>query len=209
MKKTLAILLSCVWLGSLAGCQAIKNAITPSVGSIKTPSASVVGVKDAGKPATIDSTNTGEVLEIPKGTTVIVTRTEAVPATEKTPYLPAVERFEYKFDSPTVWKRNDAKVTASTGTTDTTIATKRIEAEESRVLLYAAIAAMVGVGIFMWLQYPTAAFICGGASVVFFLAWKVSGLPDWFYVIGAIGLAAAAFLYLGHERGQKSNTSTK
>jgi len=198
-----------MWLGCLLGCQAIKNVFTPDVGSIKTPVGSVVGVKDAGKAATIDSSNAGEVLEIPKGTTVVVTKTEAVPATAKTPFMPAAEKFEYKFESPTTWKRTEAKVNASTGTTDTTIATKRIEAEESKPLLYAAMAAMVGVGIFMWLQYPTAAFICGGASVVFFLAWKVSGLPDWFWVVGAIGLAAAAFLYLGHEKGEKTITPSK
>lgn len=209
MKRILAISIISVWLGCLLGCQAFKNAVTPSVGSIETQTASIVGVKDAGKAATLDSTNAGEVLEIPKGTTVVVTKTEAVPATEKTPFLPAVERFEYKFESPTVWKRTESKVNASTGTTDTTIATKRIEAEEAKPLLWASMGAMVGVGIFIWLQYPTAAFICGGAALVFFLAWKVSGLPDWFYVIGAVGLAAAAFLYLGHEKGEKASTPSK
>jgi hypothetical protein len=64
---------------------------------------------------------------------------------------------------------------------------------------------MVGVGIFIWLGYPTPAFISGGASVIFLLSWKLSGLPDWFWVVGVAALAAASAIWLGHERAEKSN----
>lgn len=205
MKRRLAIATLFLWLAlSLGGCSAWNKAF-PRPASISTPSASVIGLKDQGKPATLDSGSKVEKLQIPEGSTVIVTKTEAVQATASTPYLPAVEKFEFKTSKPTEWAKTESVVKASTGTIDTTIAAKRIDSEESRPLLYAALAAMVGVGIFIWLGYPTPAFISGGASVIFFLSWKLSGLPDWFWVVGVAALAAASAIWLGHERAEKSN----
>lgn len=198
--KRIILLLSAILC--LSGCFSRQ-------GSINTPFGSVVAVKDAGKPATFDSGTKGESIQIPEGTKMVVTKVEATPATQTTPYLPAVEKFEFTMPKATEWRRSESTTKASTGTADTTVATKRIEAEESRPLLYAALAAMVGVGIFMWLKYPTPAYICGGASVVFFLAWKLSGLPDWFYMIGIGGLVAAAAIWLGHEKGEKHNQQPK
>ena len=205
MGKRLAILVPImVWLGiALAGCSVLNKAFSGAA-SIKTPEATIVGLKDQGKPATLDSGSKVEKLQIPEGSTVVVTKTEAVQATATTPYLPAVERFEFKTSKPTEWAKTESVVKASTGTVDTSIAAKRIDSEESRPLLYAALAGMVGVGIFIWLGYPTPAFISGGASVVFFLSWKLSGLPDWFWVCGVAALAAAAAIYLGHERAEKT-----
>lgn len=200
MVKRLAIVCVFLWLATmLGGCAASSK---PA--SISTPTASVIGLKDQGKPATLDSDSKVEKLQIPEGSTVVVTKTDAVPATPTTPYLPAVERFEFKTSKPTEWAKTENVVRASTGTIDTSIAAKRIDSEESRPLLYAALACLVAAGVFIWLSYPTPAFISGGAAVIFFLSWKLAGLPPWFWVIGVAAIVAAAAIWLGHERAEKN-----
>lgn len=130
-------------------------------------------------------------------------KTAAVPASETALFQP--EKWEVIF-TPTKDTRietTSSYVQASTGTVDTSVALRKVAAAEARVLLYAALGAAVGAAVFLWLKYPTPALICGAASVVFFLAWKVSDLPSWFWVVGAVALAGAGALWLGHERGEK------
>lgn len=161
-------------------------------------------MKDAGKPATLNTTDARESLPIPAGSTVTVTEIPAVAATATAPAQPARRITEFKPSAPTEWQKFDTSVSANTGTVDTSIAAKRIDSEESRPLLYAALASLVGAGVCLYLRYPTPALMCGGGAVVFFLAWKVSGMPPWFHVIGVAALAGAGFLYLGHEKGEKA-----
>jgi hypothetical protein len=201
VKKFSVIL--CVFL---AGCGVLKKGVP----RIETQGVTVQPPADAGKPATLNTAKAGESLPLPAGTVIRQVEVAGVPeqpATATEPArsaLPATVTTEISLPSPTIWTKTDESVQASTGTVDTSVAQARIKAEESRLLLYAALVA-AGLGaLFVWLQYPTPAMICGGAAVVFFLAWKVSDLPDWFWSVGAVGIGIAAALYFGFERAEKS-----
>lgn len=166
---------------------------------------------DAGKPATLITAKAGETAVIPAGSTIKVTETPAQPAkpanaTEAaSPAIPAKRTVEIVPSAPMEWQRTEQTVNANTGTVDTSVAEKRIDAQESRPLLYASIAAAVAAALFIYLSYPTPAMACGIASVVFFMAWKVSGLPQWFWAVGLLACGVGGALYLGYERGEKTN----
>lgn len=180
-------------------------------GTISTPSGSVSATKDAGKPATLDTNTKTEEITLPPHSVVTTTKLAASPAFAKTDLTPAVaaqperEITVVTIPSEAKWQKISTQLSANTGTTDTSIAKAKIDAEESRILLYASIASAVAAGFFVYRAYPTPAISCGTGSVVFFLAWKMTGLPDWFWAIGALGIAGAIFLYIGHERGLNSN----
>jgi hypothetical protein len=148
-------------------------------------------------------------LTLPAGSTVTVTKFGAVawePATGSRPEVkaqPAREVTQVELSRDTTWQKEETKIAANTGTIDTTVATHRIDVESHKILLYAAIGAMVVAGIFVYLKYPTPALMCGAAAVIFFLAWKLSDLPPWFYVIGVGGFVGAVALHRGYERREK------
>lgn len=189
----------------MSGCSLFQRAM-----SIVTPQGSVIGSKDAGKPATLDSNTKTDSITIPAGTTVSVTKEQAIPAIPKTDTSPgqearpAREITTFTLPKDVKWEKAEYAMVANTGTPDVSIAKKKIEAAESRILLYVSISAMIAAGFFIYTRYPTPAYISGGASLVLFAAWKLSDLPDWFWVVGIVALAAAAFLYIGHERGLKT-----
>jgi len=197
------------FLVSLTGCSLIKHP-----GRIITPSATVVGVPEAGKPATIDSDIKSDRLVLPKGSSLTLTKFEAlasIPEAESNPAVqaqPAKEVVEVKLSEATEWKRTQNVVHADTGTVDTSIAKHRIDVAENRYLLWAALGAAVAAGLFLYIKYPTPAFICGAASLVFFLAWKLSDLPSWFYVVGVCCLVGAVTLWRGHHRGEQDQLSS-
>ncbi len=195
MRSTLAVFL----IFYVCGCAMFK-----ARGVLKSEDVTVTAVGDAGKPGELHTSNGAEKVPIPAGSTITVRKTDAVPATDKTPFQPAVEWTEVKLNGPSYWERTKKDVDASTGTVDTSVALKKVQVAESRPLLYAAIASLLGCGFFLYRAYPTPAFACGCAAIVFFLAWKVSGVPDWMWGVGACGLVAAVGLYLGHERGEKA-----
>lgn len=190
----------------LAGCSVFQP--KPRIRSEGT---TVVGVQDAGKPATLSTVKAGETAVIPAGSTIKVTETPAQPAkpanaTEAaSPAIPAKRTVEIVPSAPMEWQRTEQTVNANTGTVDTSVAEKRIDAQESRPLLYASIAAAIAAALFVYLSYPTPAMACGIASVVFFMAWKVSGLPQWFWAVGLLACGVGGALYLGYERGEKTN----
>ena len=123
-----------------------------------------------------------------------------------TPTTPAYKVTELHFTSPTEWQKFDTTTQASTGKIDTSVAEKRIEVAAAQPLLYAAILAGLGAVLFVYLSYPTPALLCGAASALFFLSWKLSDLPPWVYLLGVGALAGGAFLYFGHEKGLKTTT---
>lgn len=171
------------------------------VGRIKLPGVSVTGVPDAGKPAQVATSSAGVSVPLPEGSKVVITKSEAVAATPSAPAIPAKETTEIIPAGPTEYHQTESTVKADTGTVDTSIASKRIEAQESRPLLYAAIGAALAAGFFVYRAYPTPAICCGAASVVFFMAWKVSGLPSWFWAVGLAAIVGGGALWLGHNRG--------
>jgi hypothetical protein len=195
--KALAVLS----LLGLTGCSLLNR------GAIKAGGVSVTGPKDAGTPTTLNTATQKGSIRIPANSRIIrreVAAQPAVPATKESPAIPAkpaLVETEVFPSADTEWNESQSTVAANSGTVDTSIASKRIDAEESRPLLYAAIAAALAAGFFVYRAYPTPALCCGAASVVFFMAWRMSGLPSWFWALGLAAIAGGAFLYLGHEKG--------
>ena len=187
---------------TLSGCARLAFWRTPS---IKAGNVAVMGVQDAGKPATLATTESGESVPLPVGSKITITKTEAVAATKEAKAEPAKEVTEILPSEPTTWTKKATTVNADTGTVDISIATKRIDAQEARPLLYAALAAAIAAGFFVYMAYPTPALACGIASAVFFMAWKVSGLPDWFWAVGLLACGVGVAMYLGHERGEQKS----
>jgi hypothetical protein len=210
MKHCSILLVAAIAILLSSGCQAFKRG-----GRIKSAGTVVQGIPDAGKPATLATSNAGTTVPLAAGSTITVTRIDpvpATPATKDTPAVPAQPAKEVTVivpSAPTEYHKTETTVKADTGTVDTTIATRKIDAAESRPLLYAAIVAALAAGFFVWASYPTPAIACGIASVVFFMAWKLSGLPDWFYVLGAVAAAVGVSIYLGHNRGLYEPVPTK
>ena len=175
---------------ALSGCALFKPKGTINVGK-----AQVTAVADAGKPATLATTDGKESVVIPANTAVKITEFAA------TPTAPAYKTTELHFNSPTEWQKFNTTTAASTGTVDTSVAQHKIDVQASRPLLYAAILGGLGAILFVYLHYPTPAMLSGASGGIFFLAWKVSDLPPWFWALGLVGLAAGAALYFGHEKG--------
>lgn len=186
MKLLLPVIALCL----LTGCSLFNRG-----GKISTGGVTVTAQPDAGKPATLSTAEAGTTMAIPAGSTIKVTQTEATPAS------PATTVTEIVPSAPTEIRHTEKKVNADSGTVDTSVALKKIEAAESRVLLYAALACVVAAGFFIWAQYPTPAMACGAGAVIFFLSWKASGLPDWFWACGAVAVCVGIAIYLGHKRG--------
>jgi len=189
-------------------CLAVFASGCSTAGRIRTKLASIVAVPDAGKAATLAESHSDASLPIPAGSRLVVTKFEAqaaIPAAEGRPEVaaqPAREVTEVVLAKDSTWNRTETHVQADTGTVDTSIAKHRIDVAEDRILLFVSIGAAVLGGVFLYLKYPTPALICGCAAVVFFMAWRLSGLPPWFHVLGFAGLAAAVFMWLGHRRGE-------
>lgn len=174
---------------------------------IKAGPVTVQGVKDAGTGANLATSEAGTTIPLPAGSRVTVTKESAIagqPATNDTPAVkaqPAKETTVIEPAGPTEYHKTESTIKADTGTVDTSIAAKRIDSAESRPLLYASILCALAGAFFVYRAYPTPALCCGAASVVFFMAWKVSGLPEWFWAVGLVAIAGGVALYLGHNRG--------
>lgn len=181
-------------------------------GRISTPQGTVVGVKD-GTPAKFDSVLDTETLSLPVGTTIITTRTEAQPAvlaTETTPgreAAPARTEQRVVLSEASTIRRERVDTHADTGSPDATIAKARIQAEQNRWLLWAAIACVPIAIFFVYIKYPTPALYVGAAGVLFFIAWQVAGLPEWVKFVGFGGLIAGVVMWRAHERGLKNADS--
>ncbi len=194
--KTLPIILVLIF----SGCALTRGRITSGGLTVTSP-------KD-GNSASIDKADIKQSVGIPAGSVVKITKWEPVawhPATADQPEVkaqPGREVTEVELSRDTQWRKDETKIVADTGTVDTSIAKHRIDAAENRYLLFAAIGAAVAGGFFLYIKYPTPALMCGGASIVFFLAWKLADLPDWFWAVGMLAIGGGVFLWLGHKRGE-------
>lgn len=192
------------WVLFITGCGTIAR--------IKAGPVQVSGVKD-GTPTTLATSTAGESVALPAGSSVVITERLAVPAQPATvnapamPAQPALVVTEIRPAAATEWRKTASTVTADTGGVDVSIAAKKVDAAEARPLLYAALACMAAAGFFVWASYPTPAIACAAAAAVFFMAWKMTGLPDWFWALGLLAAGVGAALYFGHERGEKSAAS--
>lgn len=190
------VVLTLCFAFTMMGCRSFTR------GVIKADGVTVKGVLDAGKPATLASDVKWEGMTLPKGSSLTLTKFGASVGTPDTKAEPAKEVTEVHLAEATEWKRTENVINADTGTVDTSIAKHRIDAEENRFLLWASLGALVASGVFLYLKYPTPGFICAGAAVVLFAAWKLAGLPPWFHVIGISALVGAVMLWRGHARGE-------
>lgn len=185
----------------LAGCASFE------AGKIRLPGVAVNPVKDAGSPAQVATSEAGVSLVLPKGSRIVKREIKGMayrPASKgqlEVKETPSQTITEIIPGDETTYTEKESTVAATTGTTDTSLAKHRVDAEESRPLLYAAIGAALAAGFFVWRAYPTPAMACGAASIVFFMAWKVSGLPEWFWAVGLACVVGGGAIYIAHERG--------
>lgn len=165
-------------------------------GRITTRAGTVTAVKDAGKPATQSLSQQDTSVPIPAGTLVEIVETEA------TAEAPKSWRFKFTPTEATSFTSASSSTNASTGVVDTSIRKHEIDIESKKPLLYASLVSAAFGGVMLYKVYPTPAAISFGAAVVFFLAWKISDLPSWFYVVGVAAVVGAAMLWRGHEKGE-------
>ena len=192
MKAALAVAL-CL---CLMGCGLIPA-------RIKAPGVSVQGVRDAGKPATLVTSDSGESVALPEGSRVTVTKVEAMPAKPATateaaqPAQPAKTITEIQPSGPTIWQKTETKVNADTGTVDTSIAQHRIDVAERRWLLWAAIGCGIA-GIVIRSMIPAYPSLSNGLLIAAALAgasWKLADIPSWIWLValGVFGALAAGY----------------
>jgi hypothetical protein len=176
-----------VVLLSLAGCMPAP--------AIRTPAASVVGNRDAGKPATLASETTETALPIPAGSSITETKTEA------TQTAPAVVSRRIELTEPTKLTETTTTIKADTGTVDQSVALRKADNAERRVWLYAAIAAALA-GLVLRSMLPAWPGLSRGlliAAAVFAGAWKFSEVPWW---AGLLAIAAVSLVALGYKRAE-------
>lgn len=184
-----AIIVAAIVLNS--GCSVLPR--------LKLPSVDVTAPKDVGKPAEASEVTEKTGFRIPANSKVSVIRKDPLPSTG---YLaPATTEFTFELPEPTDFMAEAKAISASSGTIDTTVATKRIEAQERRWLLFTAIACAIGAVLARalvpaWHSISNGLFV---AAAIAGVSWKVSELPAWLW---AIGLAMAALLILGYKRAE-------
>jgi hypothetical protein len=164
--------------------------------------ASANAPKDNGTAASVSSGTSVSTVPLPVGSTV-----ETVQGTPETATSPAVPpSVRVTLAAPSELRVETTAEAATTGTIDTATAKHRIDVETASAgrapLLWAAIVAAGGAVVLMVMKWPTAAMLCGIGSGVFFFAWRVSGLPDWFWFIGAAAVLSGACLMLGYKRAE-------
>jgi hypothetical protein len=195
--------LLCSFIVLFVGCVLFGGCVR--VPKIRVGKHTVTAPKDVGKPATLSTAEAGEVATLPAGSKVTITETAAqpaVPASAEAPAAaatPARRVTEFVPSAPMEWHRTESSVHADTGSVDTTVATKRIEAEERRPLLYCAIvAAVAGLG-FMYVRFQSIAVMCFIGSGCFFLAWRMAEISPW---VGGLFLVAAVAGFAFYKRAE-------
>lgn len=191
------LILAIICLCLCTGCNLLRRAP-----SIKLPTGeTVTGPKDAGTPPTINTSDAGTTMAIPAGSTVKVTATEAQPATQDKPAVPATTVTEITPAKDTMIQHTEKKVQASAGTVDTTVRKHEIDVAERRVLLYIAIACGIA-GIVLKSMMPAWPALSNGllvGAVLAGAAWKFAEVPAWLWL--AV-LAGVGMMVLGYKRAE-------
>lgn len=187
-------LLVLVILSLLAGCS-----LLPKLPKITTGKTRVVGPANAGSPTQVREGESNTSFDVPAGTEVTSTSTEATPATASTPFLPARHITRWTFATPTKFNMTTSMLDASTGTVDTSVAKHQIDTESRKPLLYCAIgAAVAGLG-FMYVRFSSIAVMCFLAAGTFFMAWRMSEISPW---LGGLLLTAAVAGFAFYKRAE-------
>lgn len=170
-------------------------------GKAKLGTASIETPADAAAPSRLSNGLIRDSVVIPKGSVVTVTD---IPANGQET-AKRVTAYEFAEKTEQVRTEETASVEVSPSRApDQTVALRREDNAARAPLLYAALASMVGAVVMMFMKYPTGAMLCGGAAGIFFLAWKLADVPPWLWVCGVAALAGAAFLVIGHEKGERA-----
>lgn len=179
------------WLLALSGCMSIPR--------LKLPSVEVTAPKEVGKPGEASEVTEKTGFRVPANSRISVIRTEPLP--KEGVLLPGKTEWTVELPEPTDFVQEAKAIKASTGTVDTTLASKRIEAAERRWLLFTAIGCAIGA-ILARALVPSWHSISNGlflAAAVAGVSWKVSELPAWLW---AVGLVMAGLLVLGYKRAE-------
>ena len=168
---------------------------------VKVPGATAQGPRDIGVPAVVESGGTVTTLPVPSGSTV--ESVPAVPASATSAAIPASVKVVLAGASELRSETHSAK--ASSGSTDSTIAVKRIEVEsaasERRWLLWAAIGCGM-VGLVLKSMLPAWPALSNGllvGAMAAGCAWKLAEVPAWLWL--AV-LAVAGLMVAGYKRAE-------
>lgn len=172
-----------------------------NTGRLRTERVELKPPGNASVPSVVNSGEKTTETVIPAGTekrTVETQATATSPARVETTYVFPTESRE------TVREQTDSVTLANERAPDQTVALRKADNEARAPLLYAALASLAATAVMMFLKYPTGAMLTGSAAGVFFLAWKLADVPAWLWVVGAVAIAGAVFLVIGHERGERA-----
>ena len=168
---------------------------------VKVKGATAQGPRDIGTPATVESGGTVTTLPVPAGSTV--ESVPAVPASATSAGIPAVVKVVLAGASELRSETHASK--ASSGSTDSTVAVKRIEVEsaasERRWLLWAAIGCGV-VGLVLKSMLPAWPALSNGllvGAVAAGCAWKLAEVPAWLWLAVLVG---AGLMVAGYKRAE-------
>jgi hypothetical protein len=168
---------------------------------VKVKGATAQGPRDIGAPAVVESGGTVTTLPVPAGSTV--ESVPAVPASATSAGIPAAVKVVLAGASELRSETHASK--ASSGSTDSTVAVKRIEVEsaasERRWLLWAAIGCGV-VGLVLKSMLPAWPALSNGllvGAVAAGCAWKLAEVPAWLWL--AV-LAGAGLMVAGYKRAE-------
>jgi hypothetical protein len=185
-------------MAMLCGCSTLKRAFTrqaaisvvgtsPLTG--KPAPIKVTNPDNAGEPATLHSNEALTSIEVEKGTKmtlpIVVNGTETTATIE----LP-----------PLKLSKRELVTSASASAPDKTLALREIEVTAARPMLYAALGCVAAAIFFVWRAFPTPAMLAGAGAVIFFLAWKISALPSWFFAVGLVAVSAGVAIFWGYQR---------
>ncbi len=194
MKNIRGAIGAMILVATFSGCGVFRG-----LPKIRVGETTVTAPADAGRPATLATSDAGTTMSIPAGSTVKVTTTEAQPATASVAAKPAVTITEIVPTKDTLIQHTEKRIQADTGTVDTSVAVRRIDAQERRPLLYCSIvAAVAGLG-FMYVRFQAIAVMCFIGSGAFFLAWRMSEISPW---VGGLFLVAAVAGFAFYKRAE-------
>lgn len=170
-----------------------------SGGQLKLPSGTVITPpKQSEQPTQVTESKASQTLSIPAGSTIQVVHTPA------TPSAPESTQTTYTISKDTQQSVQSNSQTISLSPTrkpDTTVELHRADLAERRIILYVAIACLLG-GIALkalmpaWPGASTTAWVASG---VLFAAWKFSEVPWWAAAL-VVGLYVA--IAGGYKRGE-------
>lgn len=170
---------------------------------IRTPEATITGTKH-GEDVTLTKADEGSRFTVPAGTIFTMEKTEALIDPETTRVIqPRRELHTWTFTKETEFESYARTLLANTGRINTDVALEDLAMQERKPLLYASIGCLLGVAFFVWRGYPTGVWLSAAASIILFLAWKVAGLPDWFWILAVVAICVAAGIYFGYERKEQ------